>query len=175
MNKYEGIGISAIKYAVLNLILIFNNLLLLASGPYGGGTGDREEGLTFYTVHWFGLVFVFVIYGLFAITSGREKKRIRVFTALPVLVSSAGITGVIVYSLSEKKNMYQAGGLFNDLGEKVLNLNADFLTCLIYFFILFAVFISIVGMRSRNRFSLIALIMNLLLLCLHIYALQEWL
>ncbi|AIQ69569.1 hypothetical protein PGRAT_19510 [Paenibacillus graminis] len=69
MNKYEGIGISAIKYAVLNLILIFNNLLLLASGPYGGGTG----------------------------------------------------------------------GFFNDLGVKVLNLNADFLIYLIYFFILFAV------------------------------------
>ncbi|MEC0167984.1 hypothetical protein [Paenibacillus graminis] len=175
MNKYEGIGISAIKYAVLNLILIFNNLLLLASGPYGGGTGDREEGFAFYTVHWFCLILVFVIYGLLSITSGRAKKRIRVFTALPVLASSAGITGVIVYSLSEKKNMYQSGGLFNNLGEKVLDLNADFLIYLIYFFILFAVFISIVGVRSRNRFSLIALLMNLLLLYLHIYALHKWL
>ncbi|WP_150267445.1 hypothetical protein [Paenibacillus tepidiphilus] len=164
MNRYEGIGVSALKYGALNFVLIFNHLLLFAMGPDGGGTGDREEGLGLYTVHWVILICVFAGYGLYAITSGRTHKRIRTLTALPILVSSAGIAGLLIYSLSQNKDIYDTGGFFNELGSQVLQLNVNALMILIYGLIGFAVLISMIGVVARRRFSIPALLLNVLLL-----------
>ncbi|WP_187355316.1 hypothetical protein ['Paenibacillus yunnanensis' Narsing Rao et al. 2020] len=168
MNRYEGIGVSALKYGVLNFVLIFNHLLLFVMGPDGGGTGDREEGLGFYTVHWVVLICIFAGYGLYAITSGRAQKRIRALTALPLLVASVGITGLLIYSLSQNKDIYDTGGFFNELGAQVLQLNVDALMVLIYGLIGFAVLISTIGVVARRRFSIPALLLNVLLLAVFI-------
>lgn len=44
MLEIKGIGISVVKYALLNFVLVITNLLLYDSGPNGGGTGDRRKG-----------------------------------------------------------------------------------------------------------------------------------
>lgn len=168
MNRYDGIGVSALKYAVLNLVLIFNHLLLFALGPDGGGTGDREEGLGLYTAHWFILICIFAGYGLYAITSGRGQKRIRALTALPLLVSAAGIASLLVYSRSQNKEIYDTGGFFNELGAQVLRFHVDALMVLIYGLIGFAVLISMIGVVARRRFSIPALVLNVLLLVVFI-------
>lgn len=172
MNTFEGIGISALKYAGLNFVLALTNLILYASGPDGGGTGDREEGLYFYTVYWVCLVLGFVIYGLLSVTSGRRKKRTKGLTAIPVLVSSMGITGLLIYSYS--RSLYAEDGFLNASGADVLMLNADVLIYLVYFFLLFAVCISVLGMVIRRRFSILGLVLNLVILGLHIFVFREW-
>ncbi|MEK3878396.1 hypothetical protein [Paenibacillus sp. FSL M7-0420] len=61
MLEFKEIGISAVKYALLNFVLVITNLLLYASGPNGGGTGDREEGLMFYQMYLICLIAGFAI------------------------------------------------------------------------------------------------------------------
>lgn len=173
MKKYEGIGSSTIKYAILNFILFITNLLLYASGPDGGGTGDREEGLYFYRLYLVCLVVVFVVYGIWSVTSGRHKKSIKGLTAVPVLLSSVGITGLLIYTISKNKSLYDDIWL-NNSGSEVLALNADFLIYLVYFFLFFAICISVLGIISRNKWAILGLLLNLSVLVLHFLVFKEW-
>ncbi|WP_339218491.1 hypothetical protein [Paenibacillus sp. FSL H8-0332] len=132
MVEIKGIGISSVKYALLNFILVITNILLYASGPDGGGTGDREEGLMFYQMYLIYLLAGFVIYGVWSVTAGRNEKKTRGLTAIPVLISSVCITSVLIYANRMYKNLYD-GALLNDAGSKVLALYADFSLYLVYF------------------------------------------
>lgn len=173
MNKFAGIGSSTIKYAILNFILVITNLLLYASGPDGGGTGDREEGLYFYQLYLVCLAVVFVVYGVWSVTSGRHQKSIRGLTAIPVLLSSVCISGLLIYTISKNKSLYDEIWL-NNSGSEVLALNADFLIYQVYFFLLFAICISVLGIFSRNKLSILGLLLNLSLFYLHFYAFAVW-
>ncbi|WNS44679.1 hypothetical protein [Paenibacillus sp. MMS20-IR301] len=161
------------KYAILNFLLVITNLFLYALGPEGGGTGDREEGLYFYQLYMVCLLIGFVVYGVWSVTSGRHKKSIRGLTAVPVILSSVCIGGLLIYSNSKNKRMYD-GVWLNDSGSDVLALNADFLIWLIYFLLLFAVCISVLGMITRNKWAILGLLLNLSLLYLHFHALAAW-
>lgn len=173
MNKFAGIGTSTVKYAILNFMLVITNLFLYASGPDGGGTGDREEGLYFYQLYMVCLLIGFVVYGVWSVTSGRHRKSIRGLTAVPVLLSSVCISGLLIYTVSKNKSLYD-GVWLNDSGSDVLALNADFLIYLVYFFLLFAICISVLGIFSRNKLSILGLLLNLSLFYLHFHALAVW-
>ncbi|NQX46064.1 hypothetical protein HQN87_12045 [Paenibacillus tritici] len=173
MKKYEGIGSSTIKYAILNFILVITNLFLYASGPDGGGTGDREEGFYFYQMYLVCLVVVFVVYGLWSVTLGRHKKNIKGLTAIPVLSSSVCIAGLLIYATSKNKSLYD-GIWLNDSGSEVLALYADTLIYLVYFFLLFAISISVLGIISRNKWAILGLLLNLTVSILHILVFKEW-
>lgn len=173
MKKYEGIGTSTVKYAILNFILVITNLFLYASGPDGGGTGDREEGLYYYQLCLVCLLIGFVVYGVWSVTSGRHMKSIKGLTAIPVLLSSVGITGLLIYTISKNKSLYD-GIWLNNSGSEVLALNADFLIYLVYFFLLFAICISVLGIISRNKWAILGLLLNLSLLVLHFLVFKEW-
>ncbi|MEK3715902.1 hypothetical protein [Paenibacillus sp. FSL R7-0333] len=165
MLEIKGIGISAVKYALLNFVLVITNLLLYASGPDGGGTGDREEGLMFYQMYLICLIAGFAIYGVWSITAGRYEKKTRGLTAIPVLLSSVFITSVLIYANRRYKNLYD-GALLNDKGSKVLALYADISLYLVFFLLLFAVCISVLGILKRNKLSVLGLLLNLSLLIL---------
>ncbi|MEK3792847.1 hypothetical protein MKX42_14045 [Paenibacillus sp. FSL R7-0204] len=165
MLEIKGIGISAVKYALLNFMLVITNLLLYASGPDGGGTGDREEGMMFYQMYFICLLSGFVIYGVWSVTAGRYEKKTRGLTAIPVLLSSVCITSVLIYANRRYKNLYE-GEFVNDAGSKVLALYADTSLYLVYFLLLFAVCISVLGIVKRNKLSILGLLLNLSLLVL---------
>ncbi|MEK4042015.1 hypothetical protein NSU18_00020 [Paenibacillus sp. FSL H8-0048] len=165
MEEFKGIGISALKYALLNFMLVLTNLLFYASGPDGGGTGDREEGLMFYQMYFICLLAGFVIYGVWSVTAGRYEKKIRGLTAIPVLFSSGCITSILIYANSRYKNLYD-GEFVNDAGYKDLTLYADTSLYLVYFLLLTAICISVLGIVKRNKLSILGLLLNLSLLVL---------
>jgi len=176
MHKFDGIGLSAIKYAIMNFVLIVSNLFLMAMGPHGGGTGDREEGLGFYYAHWIVLVIVFLLYGSNSIISGRKTKKVRLLTSMPLLLSVIFIISLMGFSLSKYEEMYEDRPedrpFFNDVGQMVLDTHSISLTYLVYSFIVFAVLISIVGLLGRVRYSILALLLNLSTLLLHVHVIE---
>lgn len=165
MVEIKEIGISSVKYALLNFILLTTNILLYASGPDGGGTGDREEGMMFYQMYLICLIAGFAIYGVWSITAGRYEKKTRSLTAIPLLLSSVCITSVLIYANRRYKNLYD-GEFVNDAGSKVLALYADTSLYLVYFLLLIAVCISVLGIVKRNKLSVLGLLLNLSLLVL---------
>ncbi|MEK3905387.1 hypothetical protein [Paenibacillus sp. FSL R7-0179] len=165
MDEFKGIGISAVKYALLNFVLVLTNLLLYASGPDGGGTGDREEGLMFYQMYLVCLLTGFVIYGVWSVTAGRYEKKTRGLTAIPVLLSSVWIICVFIYANRRYMTLYD-GEFVNEAGSKVLALYADTSLYLVYFLLLTAICISVLGIVKRNKLSILGLLLNLSLLVL---------